>query len=104
MRFRTDEEIIGAVESGAAEAGIVSNFGYGWYRKRQPDAGVRVATEYLLDEELGFDVAVGLMDADQVLIDRVDAALRRMNEAGVIGAILARYGIELEPPAGAARR
>jgi polar amino acid transport system substrate-binding protein len=104
VRFRTDEEIIGAVESGASEAGIVSNFGYGWYRQRHPEAAVREAVEHALDGDLGFDVAVGLMDADQALVDRVNAALERMAESGVISATLARYGIALEPPARAAGR
>jgi polar amino acid transport system substrate-binding protein len=103
VRFRTDEEIVDAVETGAAEAGIVSNFGYGWYRKGHPDAAVREATELALNDDLGFDVAVGLMGADQALLDRVNAGLARMSDAGIIAAALARYGIALEEPMGAHR-
>jgi len=103
VRFRADEEIIAAVATGAAAAGLVSNFGYGWYRKNHPDAAVRQASELTLDADLGFDVAVGLMGADQALVDRVNAGLTRMEEAGVIAAALARYGIVLEVPARAQR-
>jgi polar amino acid transport system substrate-binding protein len=99
VRFLTDAERLAAVEDGDASGAIVSNFEYDWYRHRHPAAPLRAASELPLDEDLGFDVAVGLMDADQALVDRVDAALRRLIEGGTVDAALARYGITRLPPA-----
>lgn len=103
VRFLTDEERLSAVENGDAAGAIVSNFEYGWYRQRNPDSRLRAASELPLDEDLGFDVAVGLMDADQALVDRVNAALARLQASGVVDATLARYGITRLDPASAAR-
>jgi polar amino acid transport system substrate-binding protein len=103
VRFLTDQERLSAVENGDAAGAIVSNFEYGWYRHRYPDTRLRAASELPLDEDLGFDVAVGLMDADQALVDRVNAALARISEAGVMDTVLARYGIARIEPSSAAR-
>lgn len=103
VRFRSDDDMMDAVESGKAEAAIVSNIGYGWYRQRHPDSPVRAASAPALDEDLGFDVAVGLMDADVALLDRINDALSRLSEAGVVDATLARYGITRLRPSSADR-
>jgi len=100
VRFRTDEEIVAAVESGQAQAGIASRISYSWYIKLHPGAQLREATELSLDDDLGFDVGVGLMDADKALLERVNSALARMRGQGIFANVLRRYGIELEEPDG----
>lgn len=87
-----------------ATAGIVSNFTYDWYMRQHPEASIRAATEFALEDDLGFDVAIGLMSADQALIDRVNASLGRMSKDGVIANALARYGIRLIPVGGTPNR
>ena len=98
VRFRTDDEIIAAVESGQTQAGIVSRISYAWYRKLHPDAQVREATELSLDDDLGFDVGIGMMDADDALLEQVNTAVARMRQNGTFTSVLGRYGIELEEP------
>ncbi len=98
VRFRTEKEIIAAVESGQAEAGIASRIAYGWYMKNHTEAPRREAVELELDKSLGFDVGIGLMSADQALLDRVNRAIARMRQAGTFAEVLARYGIALEAP------
>lgn len=98
VRYRTEDEIVGAVENDGVTAGIVSQFSLGWYLKNHPHARVRESTGIVLDEDLGFDVAVGLMEADRGLLDRVNASLANMHAKGIIAATLERYGIALELP------
>ncbi|HEX7955040.1 MAG TPA: transporter substrate-binding domain-containing protein, partial [Burkholderiales bacterium] len=98
VRFRTDEDIIQAVENGDAHAGVVSNFGYEWYVHGHPQAAMRAATEFGFDPDFGYDVAVGLMEADAALLERVNAALAQMRENGTISQVLSRYGITALPP------
>lgn len=103
VRFRTDDEIIRAAETGQAHAGIVSNFSYDWYLRGHPQAAVREASEFTFNDDFGYDVAVALMEADQLLLDRVNAGLARMRDGGIIAGVLERYGIRFEPPSGTSR-
>lgn len=98
VRFRTDEEIIGAVVDGDADGGIVSGFALGWYLKNHPGAPIRHAAELPLEGDLGYDIAIGIMDNDQRLVDRIDAILDDLAERGFIASTLRGYGIELQPP------
>lgn len=103
VRFRGDDELMEAVEHGDAEAAIVSSIGYSWYLRRHPDSRVKAADGPALDEELGFDVAVGLLGADQALVDRVNDAIERLSQAGVVDAAFAPYGVTRILPAAAQR-
>lgn len=98
VRFRTDQEIIEAVERGDAEAGVVTNLAIGWHRKRQgrgQDAdALRVFPGVLDQAELGFQVGIGLRNTNLPTQTRINAALAGLIADGSIDTILAAYGAQ----------
>lgn len=92
VRFRNDDEIIGAVRRGDADGGVVSNLAIGWHQKVHGEDGIRVFDRLLDDGEFGFDVAIELLDTDKAAVDKVNAALAARLRDGAIGALGAAYG------------
>jgi len=98
VRFHDDEEIIGAVVNGLADAGIVSEVGLGWYRRTHPDVTIMATEAPIADFHLDFDIGIGLRQSDYASLDRVNAIISRMEEDGTITAILERYGVLYHRP------
>jgi ABC-type amino acid transport substrate-binding protein len=99
VRFRNDVEILGAVSSGQADAGVVSQIGLGWYNKQNPKAGLSRNDTLLTDQSFRFDIGIALRRADSAMLDRVNALLKAMREDGSLAAILDQYGIAPGTPA-----
>lgn len=95
VRFRTDKEIIQAVERGDAEAGIVSNVAIGWHRKLQGQTNLNVFPGVLDQTELGFKVAIGLRNTNLATRDKINAVLGKLIADGSVKTILAEYGIQV---------
>ena len=98
VRFHDDQEIIGAVMNGLADAGIVSEAGLGWYQHNHPEARLTATEAPIAKFHLDFDIGVGLRQSDYSSLDSLNAVLVRMREDGTIKAILERYGIFYHPP------
>lgn len=94
VRFRTDREIIEAVERGDAEAGVVTSLAIGWHQKQHGADGLNVFPRVLDQAELGFQVGIGLRNTNLATLERVNAALAGLIADGSIDAILARYGAQ----------
>lgn len=94
VRFRTDREIIEAVERGDAEAGVVTSLAIGWHRKQHGADGLNVFPRVLDQSELGFQVGIGLRNTNLPTLERVNAALAGLIADGSVDAILARYGAQ----------
>lgn len=92
VRFRTDPDIIAAVERGDADAGVVSNLAIGWHQKKHGANGMKVFDRILDPNEFAFDVAIKLLDTDGRALDQVNTILRQRLEDGSIPQILAAYG------------
>jgi polar amino acid transport system substrate-binding protein len=94
VRFRNDAEIIDAILSGQADAGVVSQAGFGWYLKNHPEAALIAREEVLADPALQYKVAIGLRRTNIETVTRVNAILKTLMNEGVIPEILNRYGIK----------
>lgn len=92
VRFRTDQEIIEAVERGDAEAGVVTNLALGWHRKLRGADGLNVFPRVLDQAALGFKVGIGLRNTDLATLERINAVLAKLIADGSVDAILAAYG------------
>ena len=94
VRFRTDREIIEAVQRGDAEAGVVTNLAIGWHRKQHGADGLNVFPDVLDQSELGFRVGISLRNTNLATLERVNAVLAKLIADGAIDAILAEYGAQ----------
>jgi polar amino acid transport system substrate-binding protein len=99
-RFKTELEILQAVESGEMDGGIVSNIYFGWYRLGEPGSVLRVASGFAIDPELDFNVAISLRGADDALVDRVNAVLKGLIADDTVKGIYEKYGISYSHPHG----
>ena len=96
-QFANDLEIMDAVSRGEVSAGAVVNTYAGWYVHLQPDDGVKLVDGYTPEPDLRWNVALGLKNTDQALVDAVNAVLARRMADGTVRAIFAQYG-SLYPP------
>lgn len=98
VRFHNDGEILDAVRNGQADAGVVSQIGYGWYRKNHPQTALTGVDHVLHAPGLRFNVAIALRHTDLATVRKIDAILRQLRDDGIIAAILQKYGIGFLPP------
>jgi polar amino acid transport system substrate-binding protein len=70
----------------------------GWYLKRHPEGAVKVAEGHVREPELQWNVAVGLRNADEALLNTVNQALDRLLADGTVQGIFAKYGVTYTPP------
>lgn len=93
VRFRNDAEILDAVSSGQADAGVVSQIGLGWYNKQHPQAGLSRNDSLLTAPSFRFDIGIGLRRADAAMLERMNAIVKEMHDNGSLTVILGQYGI-----------
>jgi polar amino acid transport system substrate-binding protein len=96
--YPTEADILEAVDKGEMEAGVVSEWSVGWYRKLHPDARIQTIDHLTVDPELDFNVGVVLRNADQALLARVNDILASLISGGEIERIFHDYGIPYRPP------
>ena len=97
-QFADQMEIMDAVSRGEVSAGAVVNTYAGWYVHLQQTNGVRLVDGYTPEPDLRWNVALGLKDADQALMDAVNQILARRMADGTVAAIFAKYGVPYYPP------
>ncbi|HTS54050.1 MAG TPA: transporter substrate-binding domain-containing protein [Burkholderiales bacterium] len=97
-QFQNDQEILEALNRGEISAGAVVNTYAGWYVHVRPEEGLKLAPGYTPESELRWNVAVGLRNADQALVDAINEILRKRIADGTVKAIIERYGIPYYPP------
>lgn len=93
-------DIIEAVAKGEVSAGLVSDPYVGWYLKQHPGGTVKIADGYVAEPELQWDVAVGLRNADQALLDAVNQAIDRLLADRTIQGTFVKYGVTYISPRG----
>jgi polar amino acid transport system substrate-binding protein len=96
--YHTEAEILEAVDKGEMDAGIVSDWSFGWYRKNHPDARLQPVEDLVIDPELDFNVAVVLRNVDAPLLSKVNDILGTMTSGDEMARIFGRYGIDYHPP------
>ena len=94
----TEEELVEMVLTGQAAAGAVSMPYAGWYLKEHPNAPLKIAEGYMPEPELRWNIAVGVRNADQALLDAVNRVLDDLRRDGTIQATFARYGVPYYQP------
>jgi polar amino acid transport system substrate-binding protein len=91
-------DILRAVDSGEMDAGVVSEWSLGWYRKMHPESHLQALDHQIIDPELDFNVAIVLRNADQALLSRVNEIVRILMVDGTMDRIFGNYGITYRDP------
>jgi ABC-type amino acid transport substrate-binding protein len=97
-QFASQTEILKAVDNGEAAAGVVTGPYLGWYLRQHPASAVKAVDAYVPPNDLRWNVAVGLRNADDALLQRVNQILDGLVADGTIQGIFAKYGITYAPP------
>jgi len=97
-KYPTEGEILEAVDNGEMQAGVVSEWELGWYRKNHPDARLREIDGLVVDPDLDYNVAVALRSSDPAFLAKVDEILGNLIADGTVGRVLGDYGIDYRPP------
>lgn len=97
-QFQNDLEILDAVSRGEVSGGAVVNTYAGWYLHLQPGDEIQLVDGYVPESDLRWNVAVGLREADQALVDAVNDVLKRRMADGTVKAVFDRYGVPYYPP------
>lgn len=96
--FASQTEILEALAGGGIAAAMVTGPYLGWYLKQHPEGAVKPVEAYVPHPDLRWNVAVGLRNADDALVQAVNQALDRLLADGTIQGIFAKYGITYVPP------
>jgi polar amino acid transport system substrate-binding protein len=96
--YPTEGDILEAVDKGEMEAGVVSEWSVGWYRKLHPDARIQIIDHLTVDPDLDFNVGVVLRNADRALLVKVNDIVASLISSGEIERIFRVYGIPYRPP------
>jgi polar amino acid transport system substrate-binding protein len=96
--YMAEADILDAVERGEMDAGVVSEWTLGWYRKQHPDSRLEALDRQIIDPELDFNVAVVLRGSDQALLARINDIVGGLMSDGTVARIFATYGIPYRPP------
>jgi len=97
-QFANQTEILEAVDKGEAAAGVVTGPYLGWYLQQHPGSAVKAVDTYVPPNDLRWNVAVALRNADDALLQQVNQILDGLLSDGTIQGIFAKYGIAYAPP------
>ena len=93
-----EDELLGEVASGELAGAAVTPTAVGYYNLRHADKPMKPLDLFAAEPDLTWNVAIGMVKADQAFTAAIDAALDKLVADGTIKTIYARYGIELLPP------
>lgn len=96
--YFAEADILAAVDSGEMDAGVVSEWSLGWYRKQHPQAHLEELDRQIIDPELDFNVAIVLRGADPALMSKVNDIVAGLTADGTVAKIFEGYGIPYRPP------
>jgi Bacterial extracellular solute-binding proteins, family 3 len=96
--YLAEADILSAVDSGAMEAGVVSEWSLGWYRKMHPQSHLEAFDQQIIDPALDFNVAIVLRNADQALLSRVNEIVGGLMDDGTMRRVFGNYGISYRLP------
>lgn len=98
VRFRNDPEIINAVLSGQADAGVVTQSAFSWHLKNNPKTNLIASNKVFDDPALQYKVAIGLRRTNIETVDRINEILSKLMKEGDISEILGKYGMTFVQP------
>jgi len=96
--FGFEEDMLAALAEHEVDAAAVSPVFVGYYNLQHDGHPLTVLPLDETEQELVWDVAVGIRRPDDALRQAIDQALDSLSAEGVIAAIYRRYGVTLLPP------
>ncbi len=96
--YAFQSDMIEDLEKGALYGVAISAPSMSYYIHTHPGAGLRMAYAFDSVPELNWRVSLGLRNADQALLDAVNAIVDRLLADGTITEIYRRYGVEHRQP------
>jgi polar amino acid transport system substrate-binding protein len=92
------EDIIDQVVAGQAAGGALPAAFAAWYLREHPAASLKAIEVYAEEPELRWNVAVGIRNTDQALVDAVSVILEGLQRAGTLQSTFAKYGVPYHQP------
>jgi polar amino acid transport system substrate-binding protein len=96
--FGFEVDSLEALANREIDAAAVTPTVAGYFNLTHPDKAVRILGLDESEENLNWNVAVGMVRPDQSLRDAIDGALERLRADGTVDRIYGRYGIVLQAP------
>jgi polar amino acid transport system substrate-binding protein len=96
--YAFESDLIDDLVKGELYAGAVSAASLSYFIHRNPDSGLRLTYAFDNNQDLTWQVAIGLRKSDQALVDAVNEQLERLLADGTIAAIYAKYGVRHRAP------
>jgi polar amino acid transport system substrate-binding protein len=96
--FGFEDDMLAALAAHEVDAAAVTPISAAYYNYLHPDQPFTILPPDEAEQNLVWNVAVGLRRPDKALRDAVDAALARLAEDGTIARIYGHYGIALQAP------
>lgn len=94
VSLRSDAIILDAIEKGDIDVGVVSNVGYEWYLKSHPETSFATSSASVVQDVLGYPIAIGIRKANAETMTAVNSAIDRLVTSGEMKKIFSKYGIE----------
>lgn len=94
VSYTTAEKKLMALKNNEVDIALVSNLGFGWFKKNHPDIEIQTVSSKLIAETYEYDYAFGLRRADRMTARDFNDLIEAMIEDGSLKKIFASYGID----------
>jgi polar amino acid transport system substrate-binding protein len=96
--FGFDDDMLDALADHVIDAAAVSPISAGYYNVRHHEHPVTILPPDEAQNDLVWNVAIGMRRPDAALQQAINAAVDRLSADGTIARIYGRYGVSLQPP------
>jgi polar amino acid transport system substrate-binding protein len=96
--FGFDDDMLAALAAHEIDAAAVSPMSAGYFNHSHPGQQVTILPPEEAEQDLAWNIAVGLRRPDDALSQAIDAALDHLSSEGTIARIYGRYGVVLQQP------
>ena len=91
--YAFQSDMVEDLEKGELHGAAISMATMSYYILQHPQSGLRLVNAFDSEPQLTWEVAVGLRQSDQALVDAVNEVLDRMLADGSLTRIYAKYGV-----------
>lgn len=96
--FGFESDSLDALSNHEIDAAAVTPTAASYFNLTNPGRAVRILDRDESEADLNWNVAVGMVRPDDLLLEAIDASLERLRVDGTIDRIYKRYGIVLQTP------
>jgi polar amino acid transport system substrate-binding protein len=93
-----EADLLDEVAAGELAGAAVTPTAIGYYNAQHAAQPMKAVAVFAAVRDLNWNLAAGIAKPDAALLASINAALDKLNAAGTIKEIYARYGVELAPP------